>query len=150
MSQNEVYRLYGIHKSIGAILFIFILWRVVWRMMNGFPKPVSNYSKAEQVLAKVVHWVLIIGTVLYPLSGLMMSVLGGHGLEIFGLELIGSNIVNGEPIPTNEKLSTVGSKMHHAITPIMIGAILLHVLGALKHHLIDKDDTIRRMTGRVK
>lgn len=148
MANNEVYSLYPIHKSIGAILFVFILWRVIWRAMNGFPKSVGNYSAIEKLLSKIVHWVLILGSLMYPISGMMMSVMGGHGAAIFGLQLIAPNIVAGKPSPLNETLAGMGAQVHQMITPIMIAAIVLHIIGAYKHHLIDKDDTMRRMLGK--
>lgn len=150
MSKNEAFNLYPIHKSIGAILFIFILWRVVWRIINGFPQHVGNYSAAEKILSKIVHWVLLIGSLMYPISGMMMSVMGGHGAAIFGLSLIAPNIVDGKSLPLNEALAGMGANVHQMITPIMIAAIVLHIIGAYKHHIIDKDDTMRRILGKAK
>ncbi len=150
MAQNEAYNIYPIHKSIGIILFAFILWRVIWRLINGFPESVGNYSVIEKILSKIVHWVLLIGSIMYPISGMMMSVMGGHGAAIFGLQLVAPNIVGGRPSPVNETLAGIGAQVHQFITPIMILAILLHVIGAYKHHLIDKDNTMRRMLGRTQ
>lgn len=150
MSQNKVFSLYPIHKSMGAILFVFIVWRVIWRMINGFPQPVGDYSVFEKLLSKIVHWVLIIGSLLYPISGMLMSVMGGRGAAIFSLELIAPNIVNGKPVALNETLAGLGAQIHGMITPVIIIAIILHVVGAYKHHIIDKDDTMRRILGRTK
>lgn len=150
MSKNEAFHLYPIHKSMGAILFIFILWRIIWRLMNGFPKPVGHYSTIERYLSKIVHWVLIIGTLMYPVSGMIMSVMGGRGAAIFGLQLIPPNLIDGKPFPLNESLAGMGAQIHQTITPIMIIAIVLHIVGAYKHHLVDKDNTLRRMLGRTK
>lgn len=148
MAENKAYPLYPIHKSIGGILFIFILWRVVWRLKNGFPQPVGDYSAIEKLLSKIVHWVLLLGSLMYPISGMMMSVMGGRGAAIFGLELIAPNMVDNKPVPLNETLAAFGSSVHEMITPVMIAAILLHVVGAYKHHIVDKDNTLRRMLGR--
>lgn len=30
---------------------------------------------------------------------------------------------------------------------LIIGAVVLHIVGALKHHLIERDGTLRRMLG---
>ena len=37
MEENEVYRLYPIHKSLGVIVFGFVIIRVIWRIKNGWP-----------------------------------------------------------------------------------------------------------------
>ena len=85
MSENGVYALYPWHKAIGFLVLFVALARVVWRMKNGWPSAAANYKPIEHKLASVVHWVLIIATLLMPISGLMASVLGGHGLSVFGL-----------------------------------------------------------------
>jgi cytochrome b561 len=151
MESNEAYALYDIHKSIGMIIIAFVLARVFWRILNGCPEPASNYSNIEHLTAKVVHWALIIGTVALPVSGVLMSGAGGHGLAIFGWELLAENIDPNnleEVIPLNKALAGLGHEIHEIVGNIMIIAIVLHFLGALKHHIIDKDGTLRRMLGK--
>ena len=48
---------------------------------------------------------------------------------------------------TKEKLSGLTVGLHWLVGRIMIAAVLLHVAGALKHHFVDKDGTLRRMLG---
>lgn len=151
MSETESYSLYPIHKSIGVSIFIIIMIRVVWRIYNGWPEPASNYKKWEQTLSKIVHYVLITGTVLIPISGMVMSAMGGHGISVFGFELIARNPnpLNPEKvIPINETLAGIGHETHEIVSYIMIVAITLHFAGALKHHVIDGDGTLRRMLGK--
>jgi len=149
MGENEVWSLYPIHKSVGIILSVFILYRVIRRVKRGWPKPVSQYKKHEILLSKFVHWVLIIGTVLFPLSGMMMSGAGGHGLKVFGLELLASNYnAAGEAVALNPTLAGIGHETHEILMPVMIAAIVLHIIGAWKHHLVDKDNTLKRMLGK--
>jgi cytochrome b561 len=50
-------------------------------------------------------------------------------------------------IPRNEWLHDFLQHVHIVVAWILAGAIALHVGGALKHHLIDKDGTLRRMLG---
>ena len=51
----------------------------------------------------------------------------------------------GDAIPVSKTIGGLGHEIHELLVPVIIIAILLHVVGALKHHFIDKDDTIRRM-----
>ncbi len=151
MEENEVFFLYPIHKSIGILLFSVILIRVVWRIKNGWPQPVSQYKKIEKIGAKTIHWMLIIGTIMMPISGMLMSGEGGHGLHIFGLELLPSNPDEwnlGKVMPLNKSLAGLGHTLHELGGKIMIFSITLHIIGALKHHFIDKDSTLRRMFGK--
>lgn len=146
MSEFELFALYDIHKSVGAIVFVLALIRVAWRIKKGWPSDISEMSKLQHVIAKAIHWMLIITTVLYPLSGLMMSIGGGHGLTVFGLEIVAETMdAAGEAIPVNAVVGGLGHNIHGLMTYFVIAAIVLHVAGALKHHIVDKDDTIRRM-----
>lgn len=151
MEENKVYALYDLHKSLGVIIFLVILTRVVWRIMQGWPEPVGTYSKIEQILGKAVHYILLIGSVLIPLSGMMMSGAGGHGVEVFGLELIGANPDPNDPnevIPLSPMMAQLGHTMHGLVSNIVIAALVLHIVGALKHHFKDRDNTLRRMLGK--
>lgn len=146
MSEFELFFLYDLHKSFGAIIFVLALARVLWRVKKGWPSAVGVMSKIQHVIAKAIHWILIVSTVLYPLSGLMMSIGGGHGLAVFGLEIVAETVdVTGDAIPVNAFIGGLGHDIHGLIVYFVIAAIVLHVVGALKHHLIDKDETIIRM-----
>jgi cytochrome b561 len=113
---------------------------------KGWPSAVGVASKIQHMIAKAVHWILIIATVLFPLSGLMMSIGGGHGLAIFGLEIVSETLdAAGETVALNGTIGGLGHEIHETIVYFVIAAIVLHVAGALKHHFVDKDETITRM-----
>lgn len=149
MALDHVYALYPWHKALGVIIFAFILFRVWWRIKNRWPVPVRQYPALEHRLAHIMHWVLIISTVLMPVSGMMMSGIGGHGINLFGWHLVPENLdpATGEAIAFNPYLSQLGEKTHEILGYILVLAILLHAIGAIKHHLIDKDRTLSRMLG---
>lgn len=151
MHETESYALYPLHKSFGVLILPVILFRVVWRIKEGWPTAVGLYSVLEQRLSKIVHWLLIVGTALFPISGMMMSGAGGHGIPLFGLDLLAPNPNPENPeevIPLNETIAGIGHEMHEILAWIIITALVLHIAGALKHHIVDKDATIRRMLGR--
>lgn len=147
MEEFEVYALYDIHKSFGVIILAFALFRVINRIKEGWPEPVSQSDKLQMLVAKIIHWGLILSTLLYPISGMMMSGGGGHGIKVFGLELVAANYdaVSGDAIPLNETVASIGHTLHGSLTEVVIAFIVLHVVGALKHHFIDKDETLKRM-----
>ena len=148
MHETKTFALYDIHKSFGVLIFAFALSRVIVRVKEGWPKPLeTNTAKLQLIVAKVIHWGLIVSTVLYPVSGMMMSGAGGHGIPLFGIELLASNYdaVTQKAVPLNETLASLGHELHESLTGVLILFIVLHVVGALKHHIIDKDETIKRM-----
>lgn len=149
MSENEVFALYPVHKSIGMLLFVVILVRAVIRLRKGWPEDVSTGAAWEHILARLIHWVLIIGTIVMPISGMMDAYGAGRGLTVFGVDLVAANLgADGKPVAISAAMSGLGETLHGIVGKLLIGAILLHVAGALKHHVIDRDATLRRMLGR--
>ena len=150
METYEEFYLYGIHKSIGAILFVFIVVRIIWRYKNGWPKPLTIQKPLERIVAKLTHWTLLLSTLLFPVSGIMMNVGGGRGLYVFGLELIVANINpdTGKRMALDKGLSSLGHQVHGILMWVIIVAVALHIIGVIKHQYWYKDRTIKRMLNR--
>ena len=146
----EAETLFDIHTSLGVLILVAVIPRVIWRYKHGWPVAVGNYTRVEHIGGKVVHWTLILATLLMPLSGILMAVAGGHGLHIFELELLAETPDPANPdeaLALSPALAEVGSAIHGLFGKVLPIAIVLHIVGALKHHLIDKDETLRRMLG---
>lgn len=93
------------------------------------------------MLAKFTHWFLIIATIAMPISGIMFSLGLGYPVPVLGLFEIG-------PLPQKIPiLADIGGDIHEYAGNSLIAVISLHIAGALKHHTIDKDGTLRRMLG---
>jgi cytochrome b561 len=151
MATFEVWSLFPIHKAFGVIALLIILPRVLWRLKSGWPVTVREYPTWEHKLAVVTHWVLILGTLIMPISGFIFSGAGGHGVDVFGLVLAPMNPDPTNPhevIPFNATVADIGHETHEIVGYIMAIAIVLHIAGALKHHIIDKDRTLLRMFGK--
>lgn len=99
MVRTESWGLFHWHKSLGLVLFAFILARVVWRLKQGLPPPVREAAQWEHVASKAAHWLLLAATVALPITGMMYSVLGGHGFGIFGMEFVESRYEAGKAVP---------------------------------------------------
>ncbi|MFC3153006.1 cytochrome b [Litoribrevibacter euphylliae] len=128
-----------IHKGIGILLFILIVFRLVWRVMNVQPKPLENHSKAEKVGAKLAHFGLYLLMLVVMVSGYLISTAKGHGVDVFGLFEIPALVAGGE------SQGDLAGMIHEYVAYTLIGLAVLHALGALKHHFLDKDRTLMRM-----
>lgn len=148
MVRTESWGLYHIHKSVGLLVLGLIVIRLAWRIRNGLPKPVGHYSRLEHRAAKSVHWLLLLGTLALPLTGMVYSGASGHGFGIFSLNLFPANYVAGQAVPFHAALSDLGQTLHGYFGYALLGLVALHVAGALKHHLLDRDMTLARMLGR--
>ena len=150
MAENKVYFLYPIHKSVGTLILILVAWRVIWRLKNGFPTPVRDFPNWQRIASRLSHYLLLLGTLIMPVSGILGSVSGGRGLYVFGLELVARNrdAITGKIVAHSEAVAGFAHNLHFYTGRILIALVVIHILAAVKHHFIDRDDTLRRMLGR--
>ena len=134
--------LLDIHVSLGLTLIPIHIARVFWRWRYG--KPVTEHqSKALQLLAETVWRLLLVLIAIQLLTGPLLVWLHGRGLGFYGLFTIPSPILRDEDLHANL------IRPLHLLGGILITlTILLHLAGALKHVLINRDDVVGRMFGR--
>ncbi len=137
--------LFSAHKTLGVGIFFVSLGRIGWALTHRHPPPLHPRRRLETLAAATVHWALYISLVAVPLTGWI------HHAATTGFAPIWWPFGQTLPfIPQDARVEHTASSLHLAFTKILAAAILLHVAGALKHHLIDRDDTLRRMLpGRV-
>ena len=128
---------FNLHKSIGVTIFALILFRIFWRLTHKAPALLASYKAWESKLAKNVHRLLYVLMVALPLSGLMMAIASKYGVKWFGLAFIGGL--------DNTPLREAFKEVHIVIGLVILFIIIVHILGALKHKFIDKDETLDRM-----
>nr|WP_294840496.1 cytochrome b [uncultured Methylotenera sp.] len=129
---------FNLHKSVGVTLLALIALRVLWRITHRPPAMLASYKAWEKKLATGTHHMLYLLMVAMPVSGLIMAMSGKYGVKWFGIEIIAGL--------DNSTLRDVFKEAHEIIGVIFITAIILHILGALKHKLIDKDGTMKRIS----
>ena len=132
-----------IHKSIGVIVLAVASWRLVRRVRIGMPPHVGTLTALEETLAKITHSFLLFATLALPLSGIVYSIGSARPISIFGVPFIPQLLAQ-----KNELLATIGKGSHAILGKLIIVAIILHVVGALKHAIADKDGTMKRMLGQ--
>jgi cytochrome b561 len=128
---------FNLHKSIGVTIFALILIRVLWRFTHKPPALLSSYKAMERKLASGVHHLLYLLMVALPLSGVLMAINSKYGIKWFGMDFLGGS--------DNKPMRELFKETHEIIGIIILLVIILHILGALKHKVIDKDETLSRM-----
>lgn len=133
-------QLFSVHKTLGVIVFAVALARIMWALTQTKPATLHPDRKAETMLADLVHWLLYISLVAVPLTGWI------HHAATEGFAPLLIPIGQELPfVPNDEGIAKLFAGLHWVWSKIMVGAILLHVVGALKHQFIDRDATLRRM-----
>ena len=129
---------FNLHKSIGVTIFALILIRILWRITHRPPALLASYKAWESKLASGAHHLLYLLMVALPLSGVIMAIYSKYGIKWFGLELIKGL--------DNKDMRELFYEAHEIIGLIILLVIIVHIIGALKHKFIDKDDTLKRMS----
>ncbi|MCY4317150.1 MAG: cytochrome b/b6 domain-containing protein [Roseovarius sp.] len=132
--------LFSAHKTLGIIVFFVALTRITWAASQPKPGLLNGDKFPEAILAETVHWLLYGSLVLVPLSGWVHHAATSGYAPIFWP--FGQNLPF---VPKNETLAELSGTMHGIFASVLIGSIAVHVAGALKHHFLDRDTTLRRM-----
>ncbi len=128
---------FNLHKSIGITLLGLIVIRILWRIKHKPPALLTSYKAWERKLSTSAHHLLYLLMVLVPISGLIMSVAGKYGVKWFGVDFIAG--IENKPI------REFFQETHEIAGLIFLAIIIVHIMGALKHKIIDKDETMQRM-----
>jgi hypothetical protein len=70
---------------LGVAIRAFALWRLGWRLIEGFPVELSHAAAWQEPIAGFTHWFLLLGTLFMPASGVMMSLRSSLSNDVLGL-----------------------------------------------------------------
>jgi cytochrome b561 len=127
------------HRWLGVSAFVLILVRLVVRALRRPPPALVSWPRTQRLLAHGTHAALYLLMVAAPISGYLLSNRMGEEVILFG----------ALPLP-----SVVGAdhaqmqlleRFHLWINYALMAVAGLHIVAALKHHLVDRDATLRRM-----
>jgi cytochrome b561 len=133
-----------IHRSVGILLFASMVLRVAWRLMNAKPEPLPTHSRFEVLAAHGAHLLLYLLVFTAMISGYLISTADGSSISVFGWFDVPS--VTGRI----KGMEDTAGLVHYWVTWAIVGLASVHALAALKHHVYDKDDTLRRILGTAR
>lgn len=129
---------FNLHKSIGVTLLGLIIVRIVWRLTHRPPALLDSLTAVEKKVATAGHHALYLLMLLVPVSGALMTLYSKYGLKWFCVDLFAGL--------DNPVLRDGFKEAHEVLGVLMLVVIAAHVLGAVKHKLVDKDGTMDRMS----
>lgn len=130
----------GLHKSVGLTILVLTLARLAWRLANpAIPLPAET-PRWQKMAARTTHVLFYVVLLALPMTGWLASSAGGRAIEWFGL-------FQWPLLPVGGGREAAGAFMdiHRAVVKSLYILIALHVLGALKHHFINRDNVLHRM-----
>jgi cytochrome b561 len=129
--------LINFHKSLGMTIFLLVLVRIVVRTVYGRP-PLPPMRAWQRAAARATQGLLYVVMVVMPLTGYLGSSFNTYGTRFWGILL------------PKWGWDDKGQRhfwftIHEICAWILIALVVLHIAGALKHQLVDRDGLMRRM-----
>ena len=129
---------FNLHKSLGLTVLALIVFRILWRITHTPPAALSSYKAIEKKVATATHHSLYLLMLAVPVTGLIMAINSKYGVKWFGIDVIAG--LDNKPVRDFFECT------HEFVGIVLLVLIGIHLLGALKHKFIDKDDTMSRMS----
>ena len=130
----------NLHKSVGLSILVLTLARLGWRIANpAIPLPLEM-PRWQKLLARSNHVLFYVLLLAMPLVGWAASSAAGRDIVWFGL-------FNWPLLPIGGGREMAGNLMdvHETAAKLLIFLVVLHVIGALKHQFVDRDNVLHRM-----
>ena len=125
------------HKSVGLLLLAVTWLRLLMRIFSQ--RPPAHGNVIEQRLSMLGHAALYALLLLLFTSGYLISTADGRAIDVFNwfsVPALGELIENQEDI---------AGDIHFYLACTLIIVAVGHAIAALKHHFINKDDTLKQM-----
>lgn len=129
---------FNLHKSVGLTLGLLIVLRLAWRLTHRPPALPASVPRWQARASGAGHLLLYACMLAMPVAGYFGSVFSGYPIKFFGTTLPAWGW-------KDEALKELFSTVHYAAALAFMALIVVHVLAALKHALIDRDGVVHRM-----
>jgi cytochrome b561 len=128
---------FDLHRSFGIVLAVLVVLRILWRASHR-PDPLPRGVPPWQVkLSASTQWLLYACMVIMPATGLIGTMVGRDPGHFFGIAL--------PQIAVSRAAHRVLFQIHSTTVWVLAALVALHVAGALKHLLVDRDAVFQRM-----
>jgi cytochrome b561 len=137
---------YAWHSALGYDLLALIVLRLLWRWLNPVPELPADLKPWERAAARIGHASLYVFMFFVSLTGWMVATTFRVPMT---KDLLGLNvppIVTAVDRPVRQWIE----QSHMVLAYLLAAIVLIHVLGALRHHVLKRNDVLRRMTWGVR
>jgi len=131
-------KVYNYHKWIGVTVLSLALLHIVWALTHRAP-PLPAMPRWQRLAARASHGLLYTLMLAVPLAGWIYSNASGYRVVYLGMLPL-PNLVGRD-----KELADAWVQVHGALAMILAVLIGLHVLAALHHQFIVRDNALRRM-----
>ncbi len=132
---------YAVHALVGASILLLTLARLIFRSKDGTP-PATGQSALDK-FAKGIQHIMYLILIVLPVSGMTTIITSDAGKALLAGD--------ASLLPKEGGYEHVfAHEVHEVMVTVLIVVVTVHLLGAIKHQLIDKDGLMERMSLRRK
>jgi cytochrome b561 len=127
------------HKWTGITIFFLALARVAWRLTHRAPPYAADFPLWQRRAAGAMHALLYALIVVIPLTGWLYSSAAGVTTVYFGV------LPLPDLLAKDKALAELLKSVHVTLNYSLLILVLLHVMAALHHHFVVRDQILARM-----
>lgn len=133
-------QMYDAHKIGGLLILALVVARFAYRLYNGAPADEPTLEPWQKTISHATHWLLYGLLFAVPLIGWLAASYFGEFMP-FGVRLPAL-------VGKDQAASEQAFRLHQIMAFVLIGVVSMHITAALYHHLVRKDNVLRRMLPR--
>ena len=127
------------HKSLGILALALAMVKLGWHVYTPAPGSLADLQPWEKTGARLMHYLLWGMMLLIPVSGYLISTSAGKPIQLFNWFAIPALV------DVDEELRELAIDVHFYLAYATLFLAAGHAGAALKHHFINRDDTLKRM-----
>jgi len=132
---------YSWHAALGYDLLALLILRLLWRWTHTVPALPSDLARWERLSAQAGHlglYLLMFGSTLtgWALAGTFRTPMDKDAFGITVPAIYASQ---------DRAMHGLFEESHEALSYALAALVIVHIIGALRHHLIKHSDVLRRM-----
>ena len=128
------------HYVAGIVVLLFVIPRLVLRIYVPTPPIVPAPGSITALTARLVHVALYVFLIVQPVLGWLQVSYGGEQVIVPWLGWHLPALVHPDP-----QAKEIVGEVHELIGNVFYAVIALHILAALWHHFMRRDNTLKRM-----
>jgi cytochrome b561 len=132
---------YAWHSALGYDLFAILILRLLWRWLNPLPELPADLQRWEQIAARLAHVGLYVLMFIVSLTGWMVATTFRVPMT---KDLLGIDV---PPLVTavDRSVRQWIEESHMVLAYVLAAVALIHIVAALRHHIVKRNDVLRRM-----
>ena len=132
---------FNLHKSVGLLVGLLVLWRMGWRITHSVPPDLPDTPAWQAKLAQLTHGLMYLVMLAIPVTGFLGSSFSKYPVKFFGLAL--PRLWEADP-----DMKEQFADLHEGTAWLLMALLAVHLLAVVWHVVVKKDGLLQRMSLR--